>query len=120
MIMLHDAGYAIFYRVERDETSPGAPARLVKKAEQCFAELTVGMQRFYSAAAVSQRADRLIEIWRDDSISVRDVCWIGGVYYLIQQAARATDDDGLLVTRLTLEETDGSVWEGESNDDTAD
>ena len=56
--MLHDAGYAIFYRVERDETTPGTPERLVKKAEQCFGELTVGLQRFYSAAAVSQQADR--------------------------------------------------------------
>ena len=118
--MLHDAGYAIFYRVERDETTPGTPERLVKKAEQCFGELTVGLQRFYSAAAVSQPADRLIEIWRDDSIIVRDICWIGGTYYLIQQTARTEDKDGMLVTRLTLEETDGSVWEGCRDDDTTD
>lgn len=110
--MLHDSGWCVIYGVERDETDPSAPAVLVKKAEQPFGERTVGLQRFYSAVGVSQRADRLIEIWRDDSIDVRDVCQIGRTHYLIQQAARAEDEDGLLVSRLTLEETDGSVWEG--------
>lgn len=109
--MLHDSGWCVIYRVERDETDPSAPAVLVKKAEQPFGERTVGLQRFYSAVGVSQRADRLIEIWRDDSITTRDICRIGETHYLIQQCANATDEDGLLVTRLTLEETDGSVWE---------
>lgn len=110
--MHHDSGWCVIYGVERDETDPGAPATLTRKAEQAFGELTVGLTRFYEAAGVNQRADRLIEIWRDDTITVRDVCWIGGVYYLIRQCANTTDKDGLLVTRLTLEETDGSVWEG--------
>lgn len=111
--MLHDSGWCVIYGVERDETDPSAPAVLTQKAEQAFGERTVGLQRFYSAAGVSQRADRLIEIWRDVSITVRDICRIDKTYYLIQQCANATDDDGLLVTRLTLEETDGSVWEAQ-------
>lgn len=113
--MLHDSGWCVIYGVERDETDPSALAVLTKKAEQPFGELTVGLTRFYSAAGVSQRADRLIEIWRDDSIITRDVCRIDGTYYLIRQTARAEDKDGLLVTRLTLEETDGSVWEAQAD-----
>lgn len=109
--MLHDSGWCVIYGVERDETDPSAPAVLVKKAEQPFGERTVGLQRFYSAVGVSQRADRLIEIWRDDTVNVRDVCQIGETYYLIQQCANAADEDGLLVTRLTLEQTDNYVWE---------
>jgi len=114
--MLHDSGWCVIYGVERDETDSSAPAPLHQKGEQAFGELTVGLQRFYSAVGVSQRADRLIEIWRDESIQVRDVCWIGGVYYLIQQCAHTTNKDGLLVTRLTLQETDGYVWEGDESD----
>lgn len=116
--MLHDSGWCVVYEVERDETDPDAREVLTKKAEQAFGELTVGLTRFYEAQGVNQRADRLIEIWRDDSISVRDICWIGGVYYLIRQAAHTTDKDGLLVTRLTLEEADGNVWEGDEDVET--
>lgn len=100
--------------MERDETDPSALAVLVQKAEQPFGERTVGLQRFYSAVGVSQRADRLIEIWRDDTVNVRDVCQIGETYYLIQQCANAIDEDGLLVTRLTLEQTDNNVWEADN------
>lgn len=111
--MLHDSGYVEIFSVERDETSsPEKKSRTIKKAEQCFGELTVGLNRFYSAASVGQRADKLIEIWRDDTISTRDVARIGENWYLIQQVAQTQDGDGLLVTRLTLEETDGNVWEG--------
>lgn len=113
--MLHDSGWCVIYRVERDETDASSRPTLKKKAEQAFGERTVGLQRFYSAVGVSQRADRLIEIWRDDTINVRDVCQIGETYYLIQQCANATDEDGLLVTRLTLEETNGSVWEADDD-----
>lgn len=113
--MLHDSGWCEIYSVEQDETDPESVPVLRKKAEQSFGELTVGLQRFYAAAQVGKRADRLIEIWRDDTISTRDVCKIGGVYYLIQQVASTTDQDGLLVTRLTLEESDGNVWEGTNN-----
>lgn len=111
--MLHDAGIAVFYQVTGDETAlpPVAPS-LTEKARQPFGELTVGVTRFYSAAAAGKTVSRLIELWRDDSICVRDICRIGEQFYLIQQVVPTVDEDGLLVTRLTLEETDGSAWEG--------
>ncbi len=115
--VIHDAGLARFYRLRRDETDPEDRPQPEPVAEQTFGELTVGLTRFYSAAGVSQRADRLIEIWRDTSITVRDLCRIGDTWYLIRQAAQGENDDGLLVTRLTLEETDGSAWEGEQDGD---
>lgn len=110
--MLHDAGVAVFYRVDMDETAPPPKkATLVKKASQSYGEKTVGVTRFYSAAKVGKRADRLIEIWRDDTITTRDICKLGNRYFLIQQAAQGVDEDGMLVTWLTLEESDGNVWE---------
>lgn len=116
--MLHDAGEVIIYQVEGEEagTSPVSP-RLVEKGRQLFGELTVGVTRFYSAAAAGMTVSRLIEIWRDDSITTRDLAKIGERYYNIQQIAYATDEDGLLTSRLTLEETDGSAWEGDYHGD---
>lgn len=43
---------------------------------------------------------------------MRDICKIEDQYYLIQQVSHTVDDDGIPITRLTLEETDGSAWEG--------
>lgn len=116
--MLHDAGVAIIYQVEKDEQSPPpVPVRLVERTRQPFGEMTVGVTRFYAAAAAGMTVSRLIELWRDDRISTRDICQIGEQYYTIQRIVPTTDDDGLLVTRLTLEKTDGSAWEGYLNAD---
>lgn len=112
--MLHDAGIAVIYQVE--EATPTASPTLTEKARQPFGELTVGVTRFYTAAAAGMTVSRLIELWRDDRIDTRDLCRIGQRFYLIQQVVPTTNDDGLLVTRLTLEETDGSAWEGQYAD----
>lgn len=115
--MLHDAGIAVIYQVKAGAGPPPSSPSLTEKARQPFGELTVGVTRFYSAAAAGMTVSRLIELWRDDSISVRDICRIGKQFYNIQKTDPTANEDGLLVTRLTLEETDGSAWEGHVNDD---
>lgn len=114
--MLHDAGIAVIYQVEEGMGTPPASPTLKEKARQAFGDLTVGVTRFYTAAAAGKTVSRLIEIWRDDRIDTRDLCKIGERWYLIQQVTPTTNEDGLLVTRLTLEETDGSAWEGQYAD----
>lgn len=116
--MLHDAGIAVIYQVEEGAGPPPASPKLTEKLRQPFGELTVGVTRFYSAAAAGMTVSRLIELWRDDRIDTRDLCRIGEHFYLIQQVVPTADSDGLLVTRLTLEETDGSAWEGQYVDQT--
>lgn len=116
--MLHDAGIAVIFRVKEGDGPPPSSPELEEKARQPFGELTVGVTRFYSAAAAGKTVSRLIEIWRDDSIDTRDLCRIGKRWYNIQQVTPTADEDGLLVTRLTLEETDGSAWEGDYGDQT--
>lgn len=111
--MLHDAGIAVIYQMEEGSGPPPASPHLTEKTRQAFGEMTVGVTRFYSAAAAGKTVSRLIELWRDDRIDTRDLCRIGNHFYLIQQVNPTADDDGLLVTRLTLEETDGSAWEGQ-------
>lgn len=114
--MLHDAGIAVIYQVEEGAGTPPASPTLTEKTRQPFGDLTVGVTRFYTAAAAGMTVSRLIELWRDDRIDTRDLCRIGQRFYLIQQVVPTTNDDGLLVTRLTLEETDGSAWEGKYAD----
>lgn len=116
--MLHDAGVAVFYQVEEGTGTPPSSPRLKEKARQPFGEMVVGVTRFYAAAAAGQTVSRLIEVWRDDRIDTRDQCRIGTRWYNIQQVTPTADDDGILVTRLTLEETDGSAWEGQYADQT--
>lgn len=111
--MLHDAGVAVIYQVEAGSGPPPRAPSLTEKARQPFGEMTVGVTRFYAAAAAGKTVSRLIEIWRDDRIDTRDLCRIGERWYNIQQVVPTADDDGILVTRLTLEETDGSAWEGQ-------
>jgi len=111
--MLHDAGIAVIYHVEEGAGPPPSSPRLTEKARHSFGEMVVGVTRFYSAAAAGKTVSRLIEIWRDDRIDTRDLCRIGNRFYLIQQVTPTADEDGILVTRLTLEETDGSAWEGQ-------
>lgn len=112
--MLHDAGEAVIYQITGEDGGvPPVSPQLAEKSRQPFGERTVGVTRFYSAAAAGMTVSRVIELWRDDSISTRDLCRIEKRFYLIQQVVPTADEDGLLVTRLTLEETDGSAWEGE-------
>lgn len=112
--MIHDAGIAVIYRVERNEKAPPpAKVTLVKKAEHQFGDKTVGATRFFQAAQAGQKLDRLIEIWRDETITTRDLCQIGKGYYRIVQVTHGEDDDGIEVTRLSLEQTDGAQWETE-------
>lgn len=118
--MIHDAGIAVIFRVDRDETAPPPyEATLVKKAEYPFEDKTVGSTRFFQAAQVGRKLDRLIEIWRDDTITTNDLCKIGAIYYTIIQTAQGEDDDGIEVTRLSLEQTDGAQWEPEAKDERA-
>lgn len=111
--MLHDAGMACIYQVEEGGGPPPSAPSLKEKARHPFGELVVGVTRFYSAAAAGKTVSRLIEVWRDDRIDTRDQCRIGERWYNIQKVDHTADEDGILVTRLTLEETDGSAWEGQ-------
>lgn len=109
--MIMDAGVCVVYGVSSTEGSAPPPVRrtLTKKAETLYGERVVGYNRYYAAAKVGQRIDRAIRVWRDDRITVRDVCLVGGCYYQIRKVTPTRDEDGLLVTDLDLEDYDNAV-----------
>lgn len=116
--MILDSGVCTVFRVTSTEGTVFPPKKsLEKKSEHLFGMRVVGVTRYYEAAKVGQRIDLSIRIWWDDSISVRDVCRVNGRYYLIRQVTPNTDEDGLLVTDLALENDDDTIrgWADEGD-----
>ena len=60
--------------------------------------------------ASQNRHKPIIEIWRDPNIKTRDIAQIEDRFYFIRQITPTKDEDGILVTRLSLEEDDSGTW----------
>ena len=78
-----------------------------------FAHRTVGFNRYFTALAADDRIDLLVRIQRF-AASTKDLVELtpvfadgtGGVYHIVQ-VQHLTDDDGLLMTDLSLQRTEG-------------
>lgn len=97
--MLLDAGLCTIYAVSAETGKRVLPP----KAKQQFGELTVGFARNSAALQNNQRVDMLVRILRNRAIETDDRCLVGGAYYYIRQVQHKADEDGLLVTDLSLE-----------------
>lgn len=103
--MTYDDGILTLYDATNIAESGNMPVyEHVKRGDYHFQFETVGYQRYYTA----MKADRLIEHIVDvpDWITVEPestVVMEDGERYRIQFAQRTYDDDGLKMTRLTLE-----------------
>lgn len=116
--MILDSGVLTIYAVSSTEGAAPPPVKhhLTEKLTALYGEKVVGATSYYEAAKAGQRIDKAVRIWRAPSVTVRDVCLAGDVYYRIQKVTPATDDDGMLVTDLLLEDDDGVLrgWANES------
>lgn len=69
-----------------------------------YGEKTVGINRYYAAKGQNDRIDMLIQIQRTKDVQPStDRACIDGTYYRITQLQQVTDEDGLLMTDLSLE-----------------
>ena len=76
---------------------------LREKARHFYGERVIGYGRQYAAYGVNQRVDKLVRIWRDDSVNVHDYAVLDdGHQYRIDMVQHLLDEDGLKVTDLTL------------------
>ncbi len=78
---------------------------LITKSEGYYGERVVGFSRQYAAMGADQRVDKLIRIWRDETIVVQDYALLDGnaeEQYRIDNVQHLLDEDGLKVTDLTL------------------
>lgn len=106
--MLHDSGSLTFCTL-RNTAPRGAMPReqLVPASEQYYGERTIGFGRQYAAKGVSEQVDLLAEVWQDRSIrigmyAVDDL----GDQYRIDNVQHTTDDDGILISLVTLRRLD--------------
>lgn len=116
--MILDSGVLTVFEVSSTEGTSPPPVRhtLREKLSTQYGERVVGATRYYAAAKAGQQIDRTVRIWRAPSITVRDICLVDSGYYRIRKVTATTDEDGLLVTDLDLEDDDGVLrgWADES------
>lgn len=78
---------------------------LVMKSEAYYGERVVGFTRQYAAMGADQRIDKLVRIWRDETVTIHDYAILDGnstEQYRIDMVQHLLDEDGLKVTDLTL------------------
>lgn len=77
--------------------------KLVVVSHHYYGDRTIGYGRQYAAMGVQQQVDRLIRIWRDESVSVKQYALLDdGNQYRVDMVQHLLDEDGLKVTDLTL------------------
>lgn len=101
--MLLDSGICSVYKLVGNSIS----GSLELKSSHYYGEKTVGVIRYYEAKRSDSRIDRLIRVWRDESIVATDICvLVDGKQYEVIQAAHLLDENGLKVTDISLERKD--------------
>lgn len=103
--MLFDAGLCKIYELIDTAAAGDMPQpKLRLHSELFYGERTIGFSRQYSAMSVNEQVDLLIRIWGDKSIKIGMYAIPeDGEQYRISMVQHLKDDeDGLLVTDLTL------------------
>ena len=106
--MLHDSGSLTFCTLCDTALKGEMPKeQLVPVSEQYYGERTIGFGRQYAAKGVSEQVDLLAEVWQDRSIrigmyAVDDL----GDQYRVDNVQHTTDDDGIMISLLTLRRLD--------------
>jgi len=107
-----DSGIATI--LEGKNTSPPGSLPIMDysnvRFESYYGEKTVGIKRYWTAYGHHDRADLLIEVLRNAKISTADRCMLSSFVdetvsgkYKIIQVQHLADEEGRLVTDLTLE-----------------
>lgn len=102
--MLLDDGILELYTLQNVAENGRMPVyKLVLSDKAYYGERTVGYNRLYAAKGVNQQIDKLIRIWRNDTVEVNFyVILEDKKQYRVDAVQHLYDDDGLKVTDLTL------------------
>ena len=105
--MTFDDGIVRIYAITNGAAAGAKPVKQMTLID-CFyfGYETLGFQRYYTALEAKQRIAAVIDIpgWNAGINSAESVAILeDGLQYLIQLAQPTKDEDGLRITRLTLE-----------------
>lgn len=105
MAATFDDGILTIYKTE-NMAEPGAKPipGLIQKERYCYGFDTLGIQRYYTALQAKQLIECVVNIpgWGD--IKTTDICALeNGDQFRISMRQPTWDDDGLRITKLSLE-----------------
>lgn len=103
--MTFDDGILKIYSVE-NIAEPGMKPRhgLKFKSEHYFGFETIGIRRHYAAKQANEQITNLVRIWEDRKVSAEDICILeDGKQYRCAFVQHMEDEDGLKITKITLE-----------------
>ena len=97
-------GILTLYALENTAAPGRMPTeKLVEQEKAYYENRVIGVTRIYAAKGAKQQIDKLVRIWRNESI---EIGWYlipeDGVQYRIDEIQHLYDDDRLKVTDLTL------------------
>lgn len=103
--MTLDDGILKIYSVENTAEQGMKPVYGLRfKSRHYFGFETVGIQRYYTAMKTNSRISDLVRIWEDRSITAEDICILeDGKQYKCSFIQHMQDEDGLRITKITLE-----------------
>ena len=102
--MTHDDGIVKVYKTKNTGEAGDMPASgRVLLSEEYFGNLTVGINRYYTALANNEKIDLLIEIWPVSELDTSCIAVIEGVDYVIRQIQNTVNDNGLKIQVIALE-----------------
>lgn len=112
--MTLDSGELTVWRGQ-NVAAPGSKPKMeyAKFYGSCYADRTIGIARWYTAQQHGDRPDVMVRVQRVYGLSTADLATLQpythqdrGAYRIIQ-IQQVTDDDGLPMTDITLERSDG-------------
>lgn len=103
--MTYDDGILKIYRVENVAEAGKKPVlKLYFKGRYYYHQETLGYGRYYAALNAGQRISAVFAVPGWEDIQAEDICVPeDGQQYKVQITQRAKDEDGIQMTRITLE-----------------
>lgn len=103
--MTFDDGILKIYSIKNTAKKGDKPALvLCYKSSHYYGFENIGIQRYYTALEHNQQIDSVLSIYRDDTIRYSDIVQLEDrLFYEIKTIQPTTDDNGILITRLSLE-----------------
>lgn len=78
--------------------------KLKLKSKEYFGFETVGITRNYAAMQAGSKIASVVKIWQDRRIETEDICILeDGLQYKCSFVQHTKDEDGLGITKITLE-----------------
>ena len=106
--MTFDDGILKIYTLENIALPGKKPIKGLRlKSSHYFGFETVGINRFYTAMQANNQIADLVHIWQDRDITAKDICILeDGKQYRCSMVQHTEDEDGLRITKITLERLD--------------